>query len=561
MECEKINAYFITALSETSPQALPLGAACIASSVKHNSLTKDFFSSSLYAFSLETCTDAKVISEKIIEVFPNIKEEKCPVCMSVYVWNRNILTDLVTILQKINNRLIFICGGPEATANPFSMKNFDYAIVGQGEESLPLLLHSLFIKKTDSFSIPGIYCPKKEIADTKVVRSCQPKVDTLFSPYLDGTLDPTSYGGALWELARGCPFKCSYCYESKGEKTISYFPKERLDAEIDFFAKKDVPQIFVLDPTYNANKKKALEILKVISKKLPRTFFYFEARAEFIDREMANAFAKIKCAVQFGLQSADENVLKNVNRSFNRKVFKHNVGFLNDAGVVFGFDLIYGLPGDTFTGFKKSIDFALSLYPNNLELFCLSVLPGTKLYDDAKSFHLIWNKEPPYNVIESPTFPEKDLQKASKLSFTTDLFYNAGRAVPWFMIIVTALKESPSFFLSDFTHYLQEKNYLQKSVKGEEIQKLQKDFVSKKFSEKRLSKLLPAALDLIELNGALGLCSAEGKESVISLSYHPDDLMSGYACDLHFFSANAGKQKNKTRVFVGNDGPDWALVK
>ena len=159
------------------------------------------------------------------------------------------------------------------------------------------------------------------------------------------------------------------------------------------------------------------------------------------------------------------------------------------------------------------------------------------------------------------TSNEKDLQKASKLSFATDLFYNAGRAVPWFMIIVTALKESPSSFLSDFTYYLQEKNYLQKSLKGEEIQKLQKDFVSKKFSEKRLSKILPAALDLIELNGALGLCSAEGKESVISLNYHPDDLMSGYACDLHFFSANAGKQKNKTRVFVGNDGPDWALVK
>jgi radical SAM superfamily enzyme YgiQ (UPF0313 family) len=56
--------------------------------------------------------------------------------------------------------------------------------------------------------------------------------EELTSPYLDGTLDLSKYEGALWELARGCPFKCSYCYESKGEKKVRLLPMERIEKEL-----------------------------------------------------------------------------------------------------------------------------------------------------------------------------------------------------------------------------------------------------------------------------------------------------------------------------------------
>ena len=61
--------------------------------------------------------------------------------------------------------------------------------------------------------------------------------------------------------------------------------------------------------------------------------------------------------------------------------------------MIFGFDLIYGLPGDNLSGFCNSIDFALNLMPNNLELFCLSVLPGTDLFDAAKGYGLVFQEE------------------------------------------------------------------------------------------------------------------------------------------------------------------------
>ena len=568
-----------TVLVETSPQAMPLGAACIASAIKANEKFKDSsvklidFSREdkeyVKAFSLGEKEAAKMIARKIAE------EKPFAVCFSVYVWNHTILDETADELKKILPNVVCIAGGPEVTANPKNFVNFDYTIAGQGEIAVPALLESLIDSDEKSnVQIPGIYCSIKNSLENKsetesennenVVKRavpCSPELTP--SPYLDGTLDPAKYGGALWELARGCPFKCSYCYESKGEKKIAYFPMERLEKEIELFAKKKIAQVFVLDPTYNASKERALKMLKTIEKKAPGMFFYFEARAEFIDRELAKAFSRIPCCIQFGLQSANPDVLKKVHRTLDKKLFARNIGFLNDEGVTFGFDLIYGLPTDNLQGFKDSIDFALSLYPNNLELFCLSVLPGTNLHDDAAGYGMIWDEKPPYHVIRTPEFSEEDLFKAEKLARATNIFYTQGRAVPWFNSVLYPLKEKASAFLWDFAKTLETSERLDSSIgfTSEEITEMQKSFVRSKYKKAHLEKLIPIAEDLILMHGALGRCTFDGSESTFTTNYHPDDVMSEYATDLAFFAKAAGKEKCRVRVFESKNGPDWKTVK
>ncbi len=593
-----------TLLIEKSPQALPLGAACIASAVKNAPETKDKFSAELIDFCRESPEIEEVygkigpggekdsgdkacgiyIAEKLLEKKPDF------VCLSIYVWNHVILETAAKEIKKQSPATILIGGGPEVTADPFVFEGFDYTTAGAGEGATVQLLEkiadrNLLVKNSDGsavdFNIPGIYAAGGKasgkapggnqtapLAGEKqpLVRTipCNPEV--LSSPYLDGTIDVSKYGGALWELARGCPFKCSYCYESKGEKKVTYFPMDRLEKEIELFARKNISQVFVLDPTYNASKERAVKMLKIIEKKAPGMFFYFEARAEFIDRELAKAFSRVPCALQIGLQSADENVLKNVHRTLDKKKFIKNIGFLNEEGVTFGFDLIFGLPGDTLKGFRNSIDFAISLYPNNLELFCLSVLPGTDLYDSAKGFGLEWEKTPPYHVLKTPEFPEKDLARAAVLARATNLFYTQGRAVPWFNSVIRPLKMKPSQFFTEFADFMVSEKQDLPSIncdvteKSRKITLLQKKFVTKLYRLKHLDRLIPAAEDLITINGALGLCTFDGTESEFTTNYYPDDVMSEYGTDLQFFADNCGKEKCRVRVFVGENGPDWTTV-
>ena len=611
-----------TLLVETSPQGLPLGAACIASSIKADPRTSGQFSVSLVDFSLE---EQEIVLAKqnggdyaVSALLASRLASKKPdfVCFSVYVWNRVILEKTCLELKKLLPNCVCISGGPEVTANPLSFHSFDFMIAGQGERAMVDLLAHLSEEKPQitpefnsvnnneapgfAFGVQGVYRTEKSIhgfsdshenfptenslsAETpppvghvEIIRACPLPPDVTASPYLDGTLDVAKYGGALWELARGCPFKCSYCYESKGEKKIAYFPMERLEKEIELFAKKNISQVFVLDPTYNASKERAIKMLKIIEKKAPGMFFYFEARAEFIDRELASAFARIPCCLQIGLQSANPEVLKNVHRTLDKKKFEKNIGFLNEEGVTFGFDLIYGLPGDNFNGFCESIDFALGLYPNNLELFCLSVLPGTDLHDAAKGFGLEWESQPPYHVLRTPQFSEKDLAKAEKLALATNLFYTKGRAVAWFNSILYVLREKPSEFLKGFTNYI-ESGFLSSEQKSKfastgsirdwsaeknstQIEELQIAFIQKKFREKHKDRFLPAAEDLIRIHSALGRCTFDGTESTFSTHYHPDDVMSEYGTDIEFFTENCGKQKSKVKVFVGENGADWRTL-
>ncbi|MCR5699147.1 MAG: radical SAM protein [Treponemataceae bacterium] len=555
---KRISVTVATVLVEKSPQALPLGAACIASYLKEQFRQNNFEADvKLADFTLEDEISPESVAQSLLascEGFSCAAGSYAAAdssadffLFSVFVWNRNLLCKSAVLLKKLYHEkygrdCILIAGGPEVTANPKSDFPFDYLISGEGEKATSDLILELIGQNLAGSENSD---PRTKI-ESRIHFGRRMKLAELPSPYLDGTIDLSRYnGGALWELARGCPFKCSYCYESKGEKTVDYFPLERLKKELDYFEKSQVAQIWVLDPTYNASKQRALEMLDYISKKAPDIFFHFECRAEFLDKELVRAFSKIDCCLQIGLQSADENVLRLVNRPFNRKNFVQKIALLNETGLIFGFDLIYGLPGDTLHGFEQSINFSLGLYPNHLELFRLSVLPGTDLFDRAGSLNLEFEPKPPYNVISTDKFSSSDLAKAERLSKSCNLFYSQGRAVPWFNSLLHLLKmQSVPFFykFADFLVSSGKSDILDSyCCKHKEIEQLQLQFVRSLLKEKQLEKYTDLVCDIILLNGAYSRLYSDGETTALKLHYHPDDLLSEYAQDIRYFFQNAKK--------------------
>ena len=545
----KIPVICTTLLIEKSPQALPLGAACIATAIKHDTNLKDFCEVSLKAFCLEDkdfpedkIIAADYISEKLIE-----KAENCKgaiFCFSCFVWNVGILETAAKSLRE--KGFVCIAGGPEITAHPSFYKGFDYTVSGEGEISVPLLIKKIIqLQKSD-----------------KIIISKSPELECMTSPYLDGMIDPSEYGGVLWELARGCPFKCAYCYESKGEKTVRLFPMEKIKAELDLFAKKKVPQVFVLDPTYNVNKKRAIELLRLIASKTPDTFYYFEARAEFIDRELAREFTRIPCALQIGLQSANEETLKLVNRPFDKKKFIRGLTVLNEEGVTFGLDLIYGLPGESFESFREGIDFAVSMLPNNLEIFCLSVLPGTELADIADALCLDYKKEPPYHVVKTKLFSCEDMERARKMAASCSYFYNAGRAVSWFNAVCRVLKMKASKI---FEIFYQKNTMLCENVcncecNHADIEKVQLHFLKEIFNERGMMKYIHVVEDIVKFYGAISRTTDTGKGEVVVLNYNAEYVASEYASDIRWFYENIKPQKCKIQTFINHGVADFRFV-
>ena len=552
-----------TISAEISPQALPLGAASIVAAINKSfadqPLPADFaIEARLVSIppksSLSLEETAQSIAARLLALHP------AAICFSLFVWNRTVLAQVAAIIQKENPEIPLIAGGPEVTAGAADNDSFDYLVCGEGDEAVPNLLRQLLQKDfpVADASKAGSALPPRKIFSPRANQ------ENLPSPYLTGVLNPAEYqNGALWELARGCPFKCAYCYESKGEKTVAYFPMERIRQELDFFARQKVSQIFVLDPTYNAKKERAVEILKLIRQKAPNTFFHFECRAELLEPELVRAFARIPCSLQIGLQSAHPEVLQKVARTINRKEFSRKIALLNNAGITFGFDLIYGLPGDNLAGFKESIDYAISLYPNSLEIFRLSVLPGTTLFDQKQELGLVAPPEPPYLVESTPQFSAADLDKAEELARATSYFYSRGRAVGWFHSLLKPLGCSSSVFLTRFVDFLQAENIpipaIQDDCSHREVEQIQVRFIQNQYASPKLKSLLSAATDLIKVNGAFSRAYADGESSRLKLSYHPDDLLSPYSQDLAFFCRHAQKKSLRIKVQLGSHGPEWRL--
>lgn len=587
-ENAKIQVVFATILAETSPQALPLGTACVVSSVRSAKLKN--VQTALCDISYDEAKEqnkdaAEFLAEKILQAAEKSDSNTLVVSFSAFVWNVVDCVRTAEIVKaKTKVRTVFVCGGPEITARARvsalhtdhaqtnaaahqfdDLAVFDYLIQGEGETAFVELL-----KKIDNNMVGS----SANSANTSHNAKKRPKLivgktedcSKLSSPWLDGTIDPVTYNGVLWELSRGCPYACSYCFESKGERRVRKFPMERLEKEIELFARKKVPQLFVLDPTFNADRERALQLLKLMAKKLPDAHYQFEVRAECMDKSLAEAFTNLSCSLQIGLQSANPQVLKNINRTFERKNFSRKIALLNDYGLVFGFDLIYGLPGDTLPSFRDSIDYALSLYPNHLELFRLSVLPGTALYEQALKFGLKFDSKPPYHVQCSPTFSQSDLLKAEHLAFACNVFYSAGRAVTWFLSLLHPLKIKPSQFLADFAEWQRCNNCARNTgfdpctQPHTEIERMQLSFLQFKYDEKHLSYAIPALRDVVRLNGALSRACGEGEETILDVSYDPEAIFSGEAMDILAFADEACMENFKVRIFVGDEGPDYEIL-
>lgn len=490
---------------KVSERAVPLATAMLASSIHLYHPDIDINLTDIFLD-----TPDKEATELITQNNPDI------IGFSIYLWNRTQTLNFIHKIKIQHPSAVIIVGGPEVTADYESFlqeSNIDFVVPGEGENTIVSIIEQL--KSKTPFETIKFNITNNVIED----------VDTLPSPILDGTLN-LQKSGLLWELSRGCPFNCSFCYESKGSNKIRRFSLERISKELDLISTSGVEEVFVLDPTFNYNQSEAKEILRLIAEKAPHIMFYFEIRSEFLDEEMVALFSQITCILQIGIQSIHPDVLETVNRSINIEDFENKVLMLHDAGIPYGFDIIYGLPNDNLKKFYRSLDFVMKLQPNHVDIFPLSILPGTVLAEKADEYKLNYNRQNPYLIINTPAFPDKEMKRAKKVAEACSKFYNCGKAVTWFIMICSNLKIKPSKFLLQFANseFCSSEEY--------DVTTAQVKFIEQLFLEQEKTDFAMIAADIITYFAKLDefledASTYEGNESeseTFHLYYDPNAL-------------------------------------
>ena len=527
-------------IKKNAPEAIPLAGAMLKAACN------DLADISLAEFALDDNKD------KILDSLKKYNADAVGFC--VYLWNREIICDLIKALRQENPEMLIFAGGPDVTADISRFVNdcdVDFAISGEGENALRCVLEQINSTGTTE-NLHIIQGVATKANPTAQMATPIEDLSVIPSPFLSGIIDVKKYNGVLWELSRGCPFHCAFCYESKGTTNVRRFPIDRIEKELELFEKNGVEQVFVLDPTFNKDIQRAKQILRLIQKKAPDIHFTFEVRTEFLDKELAKLFSSVSCGLQIGLQSTNQAALTQINRRFDSIAYKKKIDLLNEHGVIFGLDLIFGLPKDSFASFCKSVDYAVNLQPNNLDIFQLAVLPGTVLYDKINESEekITFMKTPPYLVTQTPDFSTEDLEKANELKKACDIFYNSGKAVGWLYIILETLKITPSDFFIIFYDWLNKKGMLQEYYSDKEILQLQLQFTKFLFEQKRKSSLYLPVCDIITLHNALNFSLTAFSENVsiqqknyklptstrlIELHYDVDDLFQAGVTPLKYW--------------------------
>jgi len=371
------------------------------------------------------------INDDIDSIIASLHSEKADViAFSCYIWNIEKTLYISQTLKKVNPDIKIVLGGHEVSHCAEEIlkehRYIDFVISGEGEKPFLMLLRAVSGELSLAEVSSLAYRDENEIKKTPLLSSGD--INEYPFPYDESVKE---YKGKIlyYESSRGCPFSCSYCL-SGDNRRVSCLELERVKKELLFFIENEVPLVKFVDRTFNADKKRALEIWKFIIEKSKNTCFHFELAGSLIDDDAIELFKTApKGIIQFeiGVQSTNSETIEAIGRNIEFEAVKENVKKLLEMGNIhIHLDLIAGLPYENYDSFKRSFDDVVSIRPHVLQLGFLKLLKGSKLRNEAEKYNYIYKEKAPYEVMGNSFITFDEIIKLKCIEQIFDRYYNSG---------------------------------------------------------------------------------------------------------------------------------------
>ena len=299
-----------------------------------------------------------------------------------------------------------VLGGPHVTALPERMdREFDYGVVGEGEETFKELIeHLISGKPLDGLQeIMGLVFWS---GDERVVTPPRPLIDPLDSlpfpdralfsreaPLTGGAVAPEGgavalTGGAVSLItSRGCPFDCPFCASTSHWRRLRVHSAEYVIREIAEVAERYKPGLIQFeDDLFVADRKRLAAIAEEITRRgyHQRMKFHVSARSNLLTEEVCAILKTINTSTVFvGFESNCAATLQALGkRGATPETNQRAVDNVSRAGMKLIGSFIIGAPGETRDNAYETYQFI----HRNLDAFAsattgvLRLLPGTEFW-------------------------------------------------------------------------------------------------------------------------------------------------------------------------------------
>lgn len=374
------------------------------------------------------------INQQTSAILADLYQKKPQIAaFSCYIWNWNLIRDLLAELPKILPDTKLWLGGPEVSFHAEQLMQEFPQLTGimicEGEDTFLELLKHYWEQSLPLSDIKGIVCKDGFTGE-------RAPVDINRLPFLYDTefcdIHVTFDNRIVYyESQRGCPFHCAYCLSSI-DKIVRLRDIDLVKSELQYFLDHRVPQVKFIDRTFNCNSEHALAIWQYLKEHDNGvTNFHFEIAADLLNEEQLNMIHDMRpglIQLEIGVQSTNKTTLEAINRSMDINKLQKNVAVIRSfQNIHQHLDLIAGLPYEDYNSFANSFNEVYAMIPNQLQLGFLKVLKGSPIEQRTAEYGIVYNAKPPYEVLYTKWLRFDDTLKLKGIEEMVELYYNSNQ--------------------------------------------------------------------------------------------------------------------------------------
>jgi len=340
------------------------------------------------------------VGQPDVEAYVDAIERMDPelIGFSIYVWSTPCMVEVARRLKARRPERCVVFGGPSARTALFDLKPYapagrylDALVSAAGEDTFRDIARLPERSRKALESVAGLDLPLP-MGWWRTGHRPQPEtLDAIASPYQIGVMEPRQV--AYLETFRGCPFSCAFCEWGSETNTRAVFSADYIARELEAYRRYRPEAVFLVDAGLNLNPR-AFRNLREAEQRV--RFFrdvtlWSEIYPSLVRDEHLEFLSTVRAGyLGIGLQSIDADVLKDLDRPFEQRRLEKVVRQVCDVASC-ELQVIFGLPGDSPAGFRRTLELARSM-PVGVRAYGCLVLP------DA----LMTRSKPHWNVRYDP---------------------------------------------------------------------------------------------------------------------------------------------------------------
>lgn len=308
---------------------------------------------------------------------------------------------IATLLKEQAPHIVTVLGGAHACTigAPLldSYPALDYLVIGEGENTMLELAQAGFSNVGD---IPGVAYRGVDGKGTLTShRELIKDLDSLpFPAYHLLPNFPRLYKLPLFSYpkspntsiisSRGCPYACSYCDRSVFSRGFRFNSPEYILEHVAMLNRDyGIRHVFFYDDLFTFDRKRVAEFCELKARKGIKVSYNCIARLEHVDAELLALLKGSGCwQVNFGIESGDPEVLKKHRKFYGLDEVGQKLLMVKEAGMRVKGLFMVGLPGEDETAIRRTIDYALSLPLDEINVTKFTPFPGAPVYKDIRDF-------------------------------------------------------------------------------------------------------------------------------------------------------------------------------